>query len=126
MVEPLMYAAMGFLIAVLIGLAAIPLVHDRAVRLSMRDLEGALPISMGELQAEKDALRAEFAMAVRRLEIANERLRTRLAHSMVRVSQKNDLINQLKSHLRPENEPRAMTLYKKPARKRETQSKKAA
>ncbi len=126
MVEALMYAAIGFLIAVLIGLAAMPLVHNRAVRLTMRDLEGGLPISMGELQAEKDALRAEFAMAVRRLELTNEQLRNRLANLMVRVSQKNDFINQLKSHLPAESEPLAITVYEKATRKREAQSKKAA
>ncbi len=126
MVEALMYAAIGFLIAVLIGLAAIPLVHNRAVRLTMRDLEGGLPISMGELQAEKDALRAEFAMAVRRLELTNEQLRNRLANLMVRLSRKDDFINQLKLHLPAESEPLGITVYEKAPRKREAQSKKAA
>jgi regulator of replication initiation timing len=125
MVEALMYVAIGFLSAVLAGLAVVPLVHNRAVRLTVRDLEGALPISMGELQAEKDALRAEFAMAVRRVELANEQLRSRLANLMVRISEKENLINQLKATLQAGNEPLAM-VYEKAIRKRETQPKKAA
>ncbi len=125
MVEAVMYAASGFLIAGLIGLAAIPLVHQRAVRLTMRDLEGGVPISLGELHAEKDALRAEFAMAIRRLELANEQLRNRLANLMVQVSQKDDVINQLKSHVRTENEPLAIRVYEKAARKGQAEKKAA-
>jgi hypothetical protein len=126
MVEAIIYAAIGFLIAALIGLAAIPLIHKRAVRLTMRDLEGGLPISMAELQAEKDALRAEFAMTVRRLEIANQQLRSRLASLMVYVSRKDDLINRLRAHVRAENEPLAITVYEKPVPKREARPEKAA
>jgi hypothetical protein len=119
MAEALMYAAIGFLSAGMVALAAIPLVHKRAVRLTLRDLEGGLPISIAEVQAEKDALRAEFAMAVRRLEITNEQLRSKLASLMVRVSQKNDRINQLRRHLRTANEAPTVPVYERPARKRE-------
>ena len=36
MVEPIMYLAIGFLLAMLCGLAIVPLVHNRAVRLTTR------------------------------------------------------------------------------------------
>ena len=63
MIEPIMYFGIGFLVAALIGLVVVPLVHGRAVRLTMRRLEAAAPLSMAEIQADKDQLRAEFAMA---------------------------------------------------------------
>ncbi len=126
MVEAAMYAAIGFLIATLIGLAVIPLIHNRAVRLTMRDLEGGLPMSMGELQAEKDALRAEFALAVRRLEITNEQLRSKVANLMVCVSQKDDVINRLRSHLRADHDALTITPYERPARKPRARHQKAA
>ena len=34
MVEPIMYLAIGFLLAMLLGLMIVPLVHNRAVRLT--------------------------------------------------------------------------------------------
>src|SRR5258707_14318090 len=76
MIEPIMYFGIGFLVAALIGLVVVPLVHGRAVRLTMRRLEAATPLSMAEIQADKDQLRAEFAMSTRRLEVSVENLRT--------------------------------------------------
>src|SRR5258708_15226544 len=54
MIEPIMYFGIGFLVAALIGLVVVPLVHGRAVRLTMRRLEAATPLSMAEIQADKD------------------------------------------------------------------------
>src|SRR3974390_3391387 len=62
MIEPIMYFGIGFLVAALIGLVAVALVHARAVRLTIRRLEAATPLSMAEIQADKDQLRAEFGM----------------------------------------------------------------
>ena len=52
MIEPIMFFGIGFLVAALFGLVIIPLVHGRAVRLTMRRLEAATPLSMAEIQAE--------------------------------------------------------------------------
>jgi hypothetical protein len=46
MVEPIMYLAIGFLVAMLLGLTIVPLVHNRAVRLTTRRMEAATPLSM--------------------------------------------------------------------------------
>ena len=76
MIEPIMFFGIGFLVASLFGLVLIPLVHNRAVRLTMRRLEAATPLSMAEIQADKDQLRAEFAMSTRRLELSVEQMKT--------------------------------------------------
>jgi len=86
----------GFLFASLIALAIMPLVHRRAERLTKRRLEVALPQSMAEIQADKDLLRAEFAMAMRRLEILVEQLRTKTACQLVELGKKQDVVNRLK------------------------------
>jgi hypothetical protein len=91
--------AIGFLFAALIGIAFMPAVHGRAVRLTERRLEAALPQDMNEIQADKDALRAEFAMETRRLELAIETLRNRNANQLIEISKKSDNINQLKLEL---------------------------
>ena len=46
----------GFLVAALLIIGFIPLVHARAVRLTMKRLEAITPMSMGEIQADKDQL----------------------------------------------------------------------
>src|SRR5262245_27077074 len=99
MIEPIMYFGLGFLIASLLGLIIIPLVHARAVRLTARRLESATPVSMLELQADKDQLRAEFAMSTRRLEMSVEQLKTKTTSQLADLGKKTDAINRLKIEL---------------------------
>ena len=99
MIEPIMYFGIGFLVAALIGLVVIPLVHGRAVRLTMRRLEAATPLSMAEIQADKDQLRAEFAMSTRRLEMSVEQLKTKTTSQLAELGKKGDAINRLKMEL---------------------------
>jgi chromosome segregation ATPase len=99
MIEPIMYFGIGFLFAALIGLVIVPLVHGRAVRLTMRRLEAATPLSMAEIQADKDQLRAEFAMSTRRLEMSVDQLRAKSSSQMAELGKKGDAINRLKIEL---------------------------
>ena len=64
-------------VAGLLVIGVIPLVHARAVRLTMRRLEALTPISRAEIQADKDQLRAEFAMAMSRLEMNVEQMKAK-------------------------------------------------
>jgi chromosome segregation ATPase len=99
MIEPIMYFGIGFLVAALIGLVVIPLVHGRAVRLTMRRLEATTPLSMAEIQADKDQLRAEFAMSTRRLEMSVEQLKSKTTSQLAELGKKGDAINRLKIEL---------------------------
>jgi chromosome segregation ATPase len=99
MVETIMYFGIGFLVASLFGLVLIPLVHNRAVRLTMKRLEAATPLSMAEIQADKDQLRAEFAMSTRRLEMSVEQLKARTTTQLAEIGKKSDAINRLKLEL---------------------------
>jgi chromosome segregation ATPase len=99
MIEPIMYFGIGFLVAALIGLVIVPLVHGRAVRLTMRRLEAATPLSMAEIQADKDQLRAEFAMSTRRLEMSVETLKTKSTSQLAELGKKSDAINRLKAEI---------------------------
>src|SRR2546429_9452535 len=99
MIEPIMYLAIGFLVSMLFGLMIVPLVHNRAVRLTTRRHEAATPLSMAEIQADKDQLRAEFAMSTRRLEMSVEQLKTKSTGQLAELGKKNDVINRLKIEL---------------------------
>src|ERR1700687_4784434 len=99
MIEPIMYVGLGFFAASLVALAIIPFVHARAGRLTMRPLEAATPLSMAEIQADKDQLRAEFAMSTRRLEMSVDQLKTRSTGQLAELGKKGDAINRLKLEL---------------------------
>ena len=96
MIESLMYVTIGFLFAGLIGVAVMPLVHSRAVRLTTRRMRDALPQSMKEIQADKDLLRAEFAISTRRLEMNLDRFKDKAVNQAVELSRRDDIINRLK------------------------------
>jgi hypothetical protein len=99
MIEPVMYFGIGFLVAALLGLLFVPLVHNRAVRLTMRRLEAATPLSIAEIRADKDQLRAEFAMSTRRLEMSVAQMKTKTTSQLAELGKKADAINQLKKEL---------------------------
>src|SRR6267142_518176 len=103
MIEPIMYLAIGFLISMLCGLMIVPLVHNRAVRLTTRRLEAATPLSMAEIQADKDQLRAEFAMSARRLEMSVEQLKNKTTSQLAELGKKSDAINRMKIELGEKN-----------------------
>src|SRR6201982_919640 len=103
MIEPIMYLAIGFLISMLCGLMIVPLVHNRAVRLTTRRLEAATPLSMAEIQADKDQLGAEVAMSARRLEMNVEQLKNRTTSQLAELGKKTDAINRMKIELGEKN-----------------------
>src|SRR6476646_2991664 len=103
MIEPIMYLAIGFLISMLFGLMILPLVHNRAVRLTTRRLEAATPLSMAEIQADKDQLRAEFAMSARRLEMSVDQLKNKTTSQLAELGKKSDAINRMKIELGEKN-----------------------
>ncbi len=99
MIESVMYFGIGFLVAALLCLLFVPLVHNRAVRLTMKRLEAATPLSIAEIRADKDQLRAEFAMSTRRLEMSVEKMKAKTTTQLVELGKKTDAINQLKKEL---------------------------
>ncbi len=102
MIELIMYFGIGFLVAALLGLLFIPLVHNRAVRLTMKRSEASTPLSITEIRADKDQLRAEFAMSTRRLEMKIDKLKAQTMQ-LAELGKKADAINQLKKELTEKN-----------------------
>ncbi|KQT46971.1 hypothetical protein ASG47_10210 [Devosia sp. Leaf420] len=97
LIENMMYFALGLLAAGLIALIIMPAVWKRAVRLTKRRIEAATPITLSEFRADKDQLRAEFALSTRRLEMNVEALRKRLAEQLSDVNQKRTDLGALKA-----------------------------
>jgi chromosome segregation ATPase len=99
MIEPVMYVAIGFLVACMLIIGIIPVVHARAVRLTTRRLEAVTPMSMAEIQADKDQLRAEFAMSTRRLEMSVEQMKAKTTSQLAELGKKSEAIGRIKLEL---------------------------
>jgi hypothetical protein len=99
MTESIMYFGIGFLAAALFGLLFVPLVHNRAVRLTTRRLDAATPLSIIEVRADKDHLRAQFAISIRRLEMSIEQMKAKTTTHLVEIIKKTNTINELKKEL---------------------------
>lgn len=96
-IENVMYFALGLLAAGLLALIIMPAVWRRAVRLTKKRIEAATPMTMAEFRADKDQLRAEFALSTRRLEMNVEALRKRLAEQLRDINRKKSDLNSIKS-----------------------------
>lgn len=95
-IENIMYFALGLLAASLVALAIMPAIWRRAVRLTKKRIEAATPITMSEFRADKDQLRAEFALSTRRLEMNVEALRRRLSDQMRDVNRRRNEVGAIK------------------------------
>ena len=96
--EYVMFGAIGFLVAWLIALLVFPAVHQRAVRLTRRQYD-TIPLSMREMQAEKDRIRAGFAAATRSLELSIEQLKAKTVAHATDLARKSSTVERLRQEL---------------------------
>lgn len=94
-----MIFALGFLVAGLAALAFAPAFWRRADRLTRRRLEMQIPLSVQEILAERDQLRAEFAVERCRLDQRAEQLRLRHAADLARLGRQASEITSLNAEL---------------------------
>ena len=95
MIESAMWCGIGLLAGCLLMLAFMPLIHERAVRITKRHMAEATPMAIDEIQADKDHLRAQFAMSVRRLEVNIEEMRAKAAGRSGELGRQSLEINRL-------------------------------
>lgn len=95
MLEGILYFVLGFLSAGLLALMVSPAIWNRAVVLTKKRIESSVPLTLNEIQADKDQLRAEFAMSTRRLEMSVEELREKAAVQIIEINRKRDELAQL-------------------------------
>src|SRR4029079_7129427 len=99
MIDIGMYVALGFLLASLLALMVAPAFWKRAVRLTRRRVETTMPISAADIQADKDQLRAEFAIELRRVEVALEKAKDKAARELVEANKRRVEISEIKTEL---------------------------
>lgn len=94
-----MIFALGFLVAGLAALAFAPAFWRRANRLTRRRLEMQMPLSVQEILAERDQLRAEFAVERCRLDQRADQLNDRHAGDLVELGRRTAQISRLEGAL---------------------------
>lgn len=90
-----MYFAMGVLTTGLLALTVVPAIWRRAARLTRARVEAAVPMSLAEIQADKDQLRAEFAIGTRRLELNVGKLEKKASERVVELQRQREEVARL-------------------------------
>ena len=95
MIQSVLVFALGFLVAAALALMAAPALWRRAGRHERKRIEASMPLSREELQAEIDAVRAEYAMAMRRLEMKAEAVKKKAAQDLVEINLLREQVHSL-------------------------------
>jgi hypothetical protein len=99
MLYPIMRLGIGFLTAALFMAMLAPLIHERAVRLTVRRLSRR-GRSVIDRRAHEDQLRAQFAVTTLRLETAMRDTQEKAANHLCDVAKRSAEIHRLRSELR--------------------------
>jgi hypothetical protein len=99
MIDIGMYAALGFLVASLIALMLVPAFWNRAVRLTTKRIEATMPMSIADIEADKDQLRAEYAIELRRVEVALDKAKEKATRELVEANKRRVEIGDLKADM---------------------------
>ncbi len=103
MIQTIMLFGIGALAGCLLMLVFFPLVHQRAVRITKQHVVDAVPLAINEIQADKDHLRAQFAMSIRRLEISIEEMRAKAGGHKGEIGRQSAEISRLHVELDKKN-----------------------
>ncbi|RWD07625.1 MAG: hypothetical protein EOS58_02340 [Mesorhizobium sp.] len=104
MVQSILFFALGFLCAGFLALLVAPAIWRRAVALTRRRLEASMPLTLAEIQADKDQVRAEFAMSTRRLEMMVKALQEKAAEQLVEIGRGREALKGLAVERKDKNQ----------------------
>jgi hypothetical protein len=103
MLDNIMWLGIGFLTACLLMSLLAPLIHERAVRLTVRRLAYKRPRSVIDRRAHEDQLRAQFAVSILRLETTIRETQVKAATQLCDAAKKSADVYRLKAELRKSN-----------------------
>jgi hypothetical protein len=98
-IEAVMLVLLGFCIAALLVFVVAPFFGRRAARLATDELRRAMPLTEAEIRADKDRLRAEFAITIHKLETKAEQSALAAARHMVELNRRDASISALEGEV---------------------------
>jgi predicted nucleic acid-binding Zn-ribbon protein len=99
MIQYVMLVALGFFLACFMFVLVAPTFWNRAVRLTRRRMEATMPLTLSEIEADKDQLRASFAVKIRRLESALGKAKEKSAHQLVEITRSQMAVGELRDQI---------------------------
>jgi chromosome segregation ATPase len=98
-IQSAMLVALGFLTAGLIGFLVAPLYGRRSARIATRQLRATMPLSSAEIAADKDRLRATYALTIHKLEQKLEKAAYSAARQRVELNRRDAGISELEGEV---------------------------
>lgn len=99
MIENLVVFTLGALVATLLALLVIPVIWRRAARLIEQRIRATTPLTMMEIQSEKDLIRAGFAVQLRKLEVKFEEVKRLAAQRQIEIGRRVAETRELETEL---------------------------
>ncbi|MEO8650972.1 MAG: hypothetical protein ABI391_01640 [Hyphomicrobiaceae bacterium] len=96
-IQSALFLALGFLVASLLWLLAAPSFWARAVRLTTRRLRETMPLTDVEIRADKDRLRAEYALKIHQQQVSLEETKLASARQVIELNRRDAHINGLEA-----------------------------
>ena len=84
-----MLVTLGFLAASLLGLFVASAFWSRAVRLTTARIKQSMPVSEPEIRADRDRLRAEYAIRVHKLEMQLDQAKLERARQLIDINRRD-------------------------------------
>src|SRR5215471_18962383 len=94
-----MLVALGFFAASLLGLLVATAFWSRAVRLTTARIKQSMPVSEPEIRADRDRLRAEYAIKVHKLEVQLDQAKLERARQLIDTNRRDASISTLETDL---------------------------
>ena len=93
--QSLMLVALGILFASLLVVAVLPSSRSRVQRLTSEAIRRSVPLTEAEIRADKDKLRAQFAIRVHKLEAEGEQQKLTAARQRIEMNRRDARITEL-------------------------------
>jgi hypothetical protein len=98
-IEMVMLVGLGFLMAALLTVFLSPLYRRRVARLTTDALKRSMPLTEAEIRADKDQLRAEYAIRIHKLDTKVEEAAEASARQMVELNRRDAAISNLEDEV---------------------------
>lgn len=96
-IQSAMLVVLGFSIAGLLACVIAPAYRRRAARLATLELKRTMPLTEAEIAADKDRIRADYAIRVHKLESNLEELSLETARQLIEINRRDARISALES-----------------------------